>query len=277
MGFLNLVKDELHKGISKIQIIVSTNNEGSFTIKDNVITSTFQMSQVVSKEVVGCWQKVEKILNLRPDMEQRAIANVNKELSSTGKGSIKIPIEIDWNHLTQTSKFKSSSSFVDMINFTYKECKKVILGQGGLSDCFPETIKELNSLKKIIFKIDVNNQVVKKVGIYTPNYQTSQSDDSLVIFSNYSNSQTVGCWSIVEFELTPSLAKMKEEKETMRLKQEEEERKRIREENERKEKERKEKEKKDKEEREKKAKEEKEKMEKLKIEKRRKRKAKKRR
>jgi len=88
-------------------------------------------------------------------------------------------------------------------------------------------------LEKIFIFIDLSNKSKKSIGLYTPSYTVAKSGSKLIIESNLNNQNYGGCGDNIEFCLTPTLARFKEDQETQRRRMEEERRRREEEERER--------------------------------------------
>jgi hypothetical protein len=244
-GFIRLVKDEIHKSISKISVSIDPSdslvNPYQISIQNGILSSIFNLKEIISRlepnspKLSPCRLMVESILDLRKKKEISAMKEADNAITlAQHKSVIKIPIQIDWSCLTQLSEFNETTKYVEMIDHVFSVVKKCIFGQSGIPDAFPESIDALNKLKLINISVDYTNQTRKKIGLYTPNYLVSNSSGVLLIKANYNNQQRGGCGMNLEFAVTPTIAKLKEDQMTMRIEQEEEDRRRREEERKRK-------------------------------------------
>lgn len=236
-GFLRFAKSDIHRLVSSINISVDPK---SSSLDPYVISGQSDKLfckinlKDITNQLLPCRLPVEKALNLREIKVKAAMEYVINQLNNQAKNfKITTNISIDWERIIQHPSFKSTPLYIEMIDYILTTATHILFGKyGGIQNTFKETLIEINKTEKLVLILDLDDKVRKNKGKYTANYIVTKSSNILNIQSNYNNKQEEGCGDLVEFCLTPSLAQMKEDKETERLRREEMER--IRREEERK-------------------------------------------
>jgi len=151
---------------------------------------------------------------------------IESELNDLGGTlGIKPKVEIQWEKIINHTSFTSTDKYIEMLDQVLTVSKMTLFSKySGIQTAFPESVNALNNLTKISLFVDIDCKVRKSVGIYCPNFVVFTSEKSLIVQANYNYNQGYGCGMNLEWCLTPTLARMKEDRETDRLRQEEERR-----------------------------------------------------
>jgi hypothetical protein len=177
----------------------------------------------------GCWQVFEQLLELRPIRTAAAKAAVDLKVSnvarsiaqSIGKSAddAAANITVDWSKLLTNPRLATDSGYIETFAEIGKDACHLLVDEPNMGTLYKQGGDyqyEMNKIKKISIFINLAGCNVSR-GLYVPTgFSAHKEGDTLVLETRFP-APGEGIGEVVEWELTPTIAKRKEEDETARL------------------------------------------------------------